>query len=100
MKIQEEAVKENIIKRLSRIEGQVRGIQTMLKEERDCQEIMQQLSAIHSAIQGVSRLFLQEYATACLIELDDQEGKTPDPKLLKKREKIVQEMINLLNKAP
>ncbi len=104
MKLKEQDTKEKLIQRLHRIEGQVRGVETMLEEERDCREILQQLSAIHSAIQGVSRLFLQDYATSCLMEIDEGElGEgTPTSKTerLAKREKLIQDMIALLDKAP
>ena len=100
MKIHNPEAKEKLIQRLSRIEGQVRGVRSMLSEERDCREIMQQLSAIHSAVQGASRIFLQEYAMECLVELDEniptQDGSNPR----QKREKIIQDMITLLDKAP
>lgn len=100
MKIQNPEAKEKLVQRLKRIEGQVRGVQTMLDEERDCREIMQQLSAIHSAVQGASRIFLQEYATTCLTELDEgvELDRETDPR--RQREKIVQDMITLLDKAP
>jgi CsoR family transcriptional regulator, copper-sensing transcriptional repressor len=98
MKIQNQEAKEKLIQRLRRIEGQVRGVQGMLDEERDCREIMQQIAALHSAVQGASRFFLQEYATACLIEMDEA-TETPSD-LRGKREKIIQEMIVLLDKAP
>ena len=68
--------KAALIQRLKRIEGQIRGVQAMLEEERDCREIMQQLGAIHSAVQSTSRVFLQDYATACLTEME----ATADPK--------------------
>jgi DNA-binding FrmR family transcriptional regulator len=100
MKIQSPEAKENLIQRLRRIEGQVRGVQGMLAEERDCREIMQQLASVHSAVQSASRIFLQEYATACLIELDDGIGLPDRSNLRQKRAKIVQDMIALLDKAP
>jgi DNA-binding FrmR family transcriptional regulator len=98
MKIQNLETKENLIRRLSRIEGQVRGIQTMLNEERDCKEIMQQLTAIRSAVQSTSRIFLQDYATACLMDMDIQDPSGASPQ--NKREKMVREMIQLLDKTP
>jgi CsoR family transcriptional regulator, copper-sensing transcriptional repressor len=94
MKIQNLEAKEKLAQRLRRIEGQVRGVQHMIDEERDCGEIMQQLSAVRSAVQSVSRIFLQEYASSCLLEMeagDDNHSK---------REKMVHEMITLLDKAP
>lgn len=100
MKIQNPEAKEKLSQRLSRIEGQVRGVQTMLTEERECREIMQQLAAIHSAVQGASRVFLQDYATSCLAELDESLATTSDADQRSKREKVVQEMIALLDKSP
>jgi DNA-binding FrmR family transcriptional regulator len=100
MKIQNQDAKEKLIQRLRRIEGQVRGVQGMLDEERECREIMQQLAAIHSAVQGASRFFLQEYATACLVEMDEGLPSPAGLDLRKKREQIVQDMIMLLDKAP
>jgi CsoR family transcriptional regulator, copper-sensing transcriptional repressor len=100
MKIQNPDAKEKLIQRLRRIEGQVRGVQGMLDDERDCREIMQQLVAIHSAVQGASRIFLQEYATACLVEIDEGSAPQNGSDLREKREKIIQDMIVLLDKAP
>ncbi len=100
MKIQNPEAKEKLVQRLKRIEGQVRGVQAMLADERDCREIMQQLAAIHSAVQGASRTFLQEYATTCIAEMDDDLHEHAGPDLRMRREKIVQDMITLLDKAP
>ena len=44
MKIQNEKTKQQLMSRLRRIEGQVRGVQNMLNEERECREILQQLA--------------------------------------------------------
>ncbi len=100
MKIQNPEAKEKLVKRLRRIEGQIRGVEGMLEGERDCREILQQLAAIHSAVQGASRFFLQEYATACLAEMDQDGTCDAGLELKKKREQIVQDMIALLDKAP
>jgi len=99
MKIENNESKQKLIQRLRRIEGQVRGVQSMLEEERDCREIMQQLTANHSAVQSTSRAFFQDYAAVCLEEMDEKEagaGKSVQVK----REKILQEMIALLDKTP
>ncbi|NOQ40621.1 MAG: metal-sensing transcriptional repressor [Anaerolineales bacterium] len=100
MKIENLDTKNNLIKRLRRIEGQLRGIQTMLEEERDCREIMQQLSAASSAIKSTSRTFFQNYGTMCLADMDGViiSDKNPDQKL--RQEKMLQEMMALLDKTP
>ncbi len=98
MKIQNDETKEKLIQRLRRIEGQVRGVQTMLDKERDCREIMQQLTAIYSAVQSTSRVFFRDYAAVCLMDMDKQ--VQPEPALQAKREKMVRDMIALLDKTP
>jgi len=94
MKIDNQEAKEKLVQRLRRIEGQVRGVQNMVSEERDCDEILQQLSAIRSAVQSASRIFLHEYATTCLLQIEDGEDAAG------KRQKIIHDMIALLDKAP
>ena len=100
MKIQNPEAKEKLVQRLRRIEGQVRGVQSMLEDERDCREIMQQLAAVHSAVQGASRIFLQEYTTICLSEMDEDGQVEPRSELRIKRERMVRDMIDLLDKTP
>jgi CsoR family transcriptional regulator, copper-sensing transcriptional repressor len=100
MKIQDATTKEKLLHRLNRIEGQVRGVQAMLQDERECREIMQQLIAIHSAMQSASRTFFQEYASACLLDLDGETSTEHRPDVLVKREKLLQEMVTLLDKVP
>jgi len=99
MKIQDNETKDKLIQRLKRIEGQVRGVQNMLNEERDCREIMQQLAAIHSAVQSTSRIFLQDYATTCLAELDESSLEAGVSRQVK-RQAMIQNMIALLDKTP
>jgi CsoR family transcriptional regulator, copper-sensing transcriptional repressor len=99
MKVQNSLAKEVLIQRLRKIEGQVHGVQQMLADERDCKEVMQQVTAIRSAMQGFGRTFLQEYATACLLELDDHPAGSP-AETRSQREKIIQDMIAFIDKAP
>jgi CsoR family transcriptional regulator, copper-sensing transcriptional repressor len=100
MKINDSDAKEKLIQRLRRIEGQLRGVQSMVSEERDCQEILQQLSAIRSAVQSTSRTFLQEYASVCLLEMDIDQPASSDGDQRVRREKIIQDMIHLMDKTP
>jgi len=59
-------MKEEMIKRLKRIEGQTRGVQKMVQEERGCEDILHQLTAINEAVRSVSRMLAEEYAVECL----------------------------------
>ena len=60
--------KELLLKRLRRIEGQVRGLQKMIDEGRDCESIMTQLVAVRAAIEGVGTLVLNNYMQLCFRE--------------------------------
>ncbi len=64
--------KENIKHRLSRIEGQLRGVQKMIDADRDCREILQQLIAIRAGVQSASLSFMQDVARDCLLNADNQ----------------------------
>ena len=91
MKVNDPKIKDDLIKRLRRIEGQARGIQKMIDEERDCREILQQLAAIRSAVQGASLTFIQEAACDCVTNLE----KT-DPAA---RADLIGDLVELLGKA-
>jgi CsoR family transcriptional regulator, copper-sensing transcriptional repressor len=58
--------KTDMIKRLKRIEGQARGVQKMVEEDRNCEEILHQLMAINEAVRSVSLMLVQDYAAECL----------------------------------
>lgn len=70
MKVESSEAQEQIRRRLRRIEGQVRGVQKMLDDERDCKEIVQQLAAIRSAVQQAGLEVMRSYATQCLNDPD------------------------------
>lgn len=65
---QQEVSDEMLVKRLKRIEGQVRGIQKMIENGRDCESVVTQLAAVHSAIEGVGALLLNNYVKLCFRE--------------------------------
>ena len=54
-----------INKRLRKIEGQIRGIQKMVEGERECIDILTQLTAVKSSLQSVAALVLRNYASIC-----------------------------------
>ncbi len=61
----EPGAKERNLKRLRRIEGQVRGIQKMIDEDRYCADVLTQVSAVHEALRGVSRELLRNHLKHC-----------------------------------
>lgn len=56
---------QKILKRLRRIEGQVRGLQRMVEEGRDCQEVLTQLSGVRNALEAAGEQMLEQYASGC-----------------------------------
>ena len=62
----EQSIKSDLVKRLKRVEGQTRGVQKMVEDERDCAEILHQLGAINEAIRSVSLLLCEKYAMECM----------------------------------
>ncbi len=57
--------KERNLKRLRRIEGQVRGIQKMVDDQRYCADIMTQISSVHEALRGVGRELMRNHLKHC-----------------------------------
>jgi DNA-binding FrmR family transcriptional regulator len=55
-----------VLLRLRRIEGQVRGIQNMVKENRDCRDVVVQLAAVKAAVASLNTLVAETYAQECL----------------------------------
>lgn len=90
MKIYSRAVKDDVQKRLRRIEGQVRGIQRMLDEDRDCAEILQQLNAVNAAARNTTRLFMRAHARDCLLR-ENVAGR--------EAEAVVDELLDLMDRV-
>ena len=67
-KIRTEEDKRKLLNRLKRIEGQGRGIQVMIKDDRYCGDIIVQLSAVSSAIKSIANLMLDEHMHTCIVE--------------------------------
>jgi DNA-binding FrmR family transcriptional regulator len=73
-----------VINRLSRIEGHIRGIKTMVQESRPCPDVLVQVAAVRGALDRVARIILDEHLTQCIaraaeegnIETEIEELKT------------------------
>jgi DNA-binding FrmR family transcriptional regulator len=62
------ATKDQLNKRLRRIEGQVRGIQRMVDEDRYCIDVLTQITAIQAALDKVALGLLDDHAKHCIVE--------------------------------
>jgi DNA-binding FrmR family transcriptional regulator len=63
---------EALLKRLKRIEGQVRGLQAMIDEERYCIDILTQVSAVRAALDGVALGVMEDHVRHCVREGGDE----------------------------
>lgn len=59
------AIKERNLKRLRRIEGQVRGLQKMVEDDRYCADILTQISSVHEALRSVGRELMRNHLRHC-----------------------------------
>ena len=67
------ATKDQLLKRLSRVEGQVRGISRMVEQERYCIDVLTQITAVQAALDKVALGLLDDHAKHCVIEAGDPE---------------------------
>ncbi|HEX9105951.1 MAG TPA: metal-sensitive transcriptional regulator, partial [Longimicrobiales bacterium] len=62
------ALREGALQRLKRIEGQVRGLQRMVEEERYCADILMQIASVHEALRGVGKLLMRNHLEHCVTD--------------------------------
>ncbi|WP_033829155.1 metal-sensitive transcriptional regulator [Bacillus andreraoultii] len=77
--------------RLKRIEGQIRGILRMMEEQKDCKDVVTQLSATRTAIDRTIGVIVSSNLVHCVKNPEEHGGKTP--------EEVIQEAVNLLVKS-
>ena len=73
--------KDDYLKRLRRIEGQARGLQRMVEEEKYCIDILTQVSAMTSALQSVSLGLLNDHLDHCVLDAAATGGPEAEAKL-------------------
>jgi CsoR family transcriptional regulator, copper-sensing transcriptional repressor len=86
-----EEIQKNILARLKKIEGQVRGLQNMVTKSRECDEILAQVRAAQSALKSVSKLVIKSYLLKCYHEISTK----PSPEAMLER---LDKVVGVLNK--
>ena len=86
-KHREEKEYKDLINRLNRMEGQIRGVKRMLEEECYCVDILTQVSAIQAALNGFNKALLSNHIKTCVVD-DIKQGK----------EDVVDELLKTLQK--
>ena len=80
--------KDDYLKRLRRIEGQARGLQRMVEEEKYCIDILTQVSAATKALQALALSLLDDHMAHCLVDAARQGGAEQEQKLKEASEAI------------
>ena len=88
----ERANRDKLLNRLSRIEGQVRGINKMVEQDRYCIDVLTQLQAVRAALSKVETTMLQDHLGHCI------EGAITSGNVAEQRAKAA-EIIQLLERA-
>jgi DNA-binding FrmR family transcriptional regulator len=88
---QDEREKQKIVTRLRRVEGQIRGIQRMVREDRACEDIVTQLMAARSALDRAGLLIMSHHIRECL--------QSPPPEG-EELERVVSFFLELANPLP
>jgi DNA-binding FrmR family transcriptional regulator len=84
----EPAIKQRNLKRLRRIEGQIRGLQRMVEEDRYCADILTQIASVHEALRGVGRELMRNHLRHCAATAISQGGE--------RAEEMYDEIIDLM----
>lgn len=87
MKYRSDEEHEKMIKRLNKIEGQVRGVKKMVEEDRYCVDILTQVSAITAALNSFNKVLLQNHIHTCVVE-DIKNGN----------EEVIDELCEIIQK--
>ena len=88
MKTHYEENREELLRRLRRIEGQVRGVQKMIEEDRYCVDVVHQVTAFSAAAREVAVMVVESHLRACAAEATDEA----------RREEMIAEMSGVLSK--
>ncbi|MGM0884663.1 MAG: metal-sensitive transcriptional regulator [Bacillota bacterium] len=61
-------MKANLTTRLNRIEGQIRGVKAMIEKDTYCDDVLNQIAAVQSALNSVGKLLLEGHMKSCVVE--------------------------------
>jgi CsoR family transcriptional regulator, copper-sensing transcriptional repressor len=86
--------KEDMLKRLRRIEGQVKGIQRMIEEDKYCVDILTQVAAVRAAINKVGSLMLEKHSLTCIENAASTEDRK---KALSELTKTIQSFMKFID---
>ena len=80
--LEKESEKEDILNRLRRVEGQIRGIQNMIAQDRECGETVTQVMAARAALDGVGLMIMTHHIEQCLLDSEKQTNRAELEKMI------------------
>ncbi|MDH4130367.1 MAG: metal-sensitive transcriptional regulator [Gemmatimonadota bacterium] len=86
-------IKHGVLTRLRRIEGQVRGLQKMVEDERYCADVINQITSVQEALRGASRELLRNHLKHCA----STAIRGGDPEAM---EAMYRELLDLMTRSP
>jgi CsoR family transcriptional regulator, copper-sensing transcriptional repressor len=85
--------KDDYLKRLRRIEGQVRGLQRMIEEDTYCIDVLTQVSAVTSALQGVAIGLLDEHVRHCVTNAAREDDPTEAEAMITEATRAIERLV-------
>lgn len=82
-----QTLKQNLTTRLNKIEGQVRGVKKMIDNDEYCNDVMNQILSIKSALNSVNKIILENHINNCLVE-----------KIKNNDKEVLEELMALISK--
>lgn len=83
-----QTLKQNLTTRLNKIEGQVRGVKKMIDNDEYCNDVMNQILSIKSALNSVNKIILENHINNCLVE-----------KIKNNDKEVLEELMALISKT-
>ncbi|MEG6584474.1 metal-sensitive transcriptional regulator [Dendrosporobacter sp. 1207_IL3150] len=91
--MEKEQLRKSVLRRLGTIKGHIAGIEKMVEENKNCEDILFQLSAVMGSVNKLSAHILEGYSQACL-----DESNFDDAKSRQRIEELTKTMLNMLKK--
>lgn len=88
-----EDIKKQVLVRLRKIEGQIRGIAGMVEGGKECSDILVQVKAVKSALKSMNGLILKRFLLTCF----EDESRDADPEQIKRLEKMMAVVANFVD---
>ena len=89
-----EALKLDVLSRMRRIEGQIRGIQRMVEGGKECEDILVQVKAAKSALQAATKQILKRYMLRCYLKSLNGDGEGAHERDMHEMEKVIKVLMS------